>query len=43
MNLFELIIVTFLYGFDWLMDFVTSGTWGRVRGAQRVIINKIRK
>lgn len=42
MSLSELIIVAFLSGFDWCMNLITGGKWGRVRGAQRVIV-KIRK
>ena len=38
----ELVIITFLYGFDWVMDLITRGKWGRVRGEQRVVI-KIKK
>ena len=42
MNISERITTSFLYGLDWLMNLVTSGEWGRVRGAQRPVI-KIRK
>ena len=33
----ELVIISILYCFDWVMDFITIGQWGRVRGEERVI------
>lgn len=38
----ELVIISFLSCFDWVMDLITRGQWGEARSEQRVVI-KIRK
>jgi len=38
----ELVIISILYCFDWVMDFITFGQWEKVRGEQKVSF-KIRK
>ncbi|HZM22080.1 MAG TPA: hypothetical protein VFC02_10065 [Anaerolineales bacterium] len=42
MTISELIIVTTLYCFDFIMNLITGGRWEQVRGDQKVIV-KIRK
>jgi len=33
----ELVIISFLYSFDFVMNIITLGQWGQVRGNQQVI------